>query len=140
MDFGPAIGGPLVSDRRLTKVANALRKEYPQLPDACEFVTFDQPHTFVEIEGIQRPIPHVAVFGIQVPNPKYEGMTRLFSRTATMDWWREQDYDARHQGDVHGDALYRIYKAVLFPPRGDGVRNLVEQVIDWHQNMKDLMN
>lgn len=136
MQFGESIGEALVPDRRLDRVAGLLRKEYPRLPEEAKFVTFEQPSTYADMgDGLIRPIAAVAVFAVEIPNPRHPELPRLFTKSTWMDTWRTWDRNARHDGQVVADPLYQIYKM----PNDQG-EDLMVQAIKWFENLKAMLN
>lgn len=96
------IGAPLVSDARLEGVEAQIRREFPRLPDACRFVTFEQEPTTVEHRGIEVPTPAVAVCAILVPNPKWPAQQPQYRMVRGAKWlthWRAYE---KHAGRLVG--------------------------------------
>jgi len=126
----------LVPTSRLRRVEEQLRKDYPLLPESAEFVTFRQPPTMAEPggDGLVRPIPDIAVFGIVLQNPRYPESQRLFSKSTTLSAWRKWDNYARHEGEVRADPLYQVYRM----PDSHTGKTLIDDLIDWDFNLRTM--
>lgn len=124
---------PLVPTVRVERVGGALRKKYPALPEDAEFVTFHQAATYADQgNGVMRPIPDVAGFGVQMPNPRYPDRPRLHCRTTTLANWRTWEQAARHNGEIQADPLYLVFET---PMNG---KTLLQSAIEWWTNMRDM--
>ena len=106
------IGEPLVEDQWVARVEDRLRKKYPQIPETAEFATYVQPATWHRIDGIDVPLPDVAVFILRVPDPKHPGMDLVQRGAETMANWRNR-VRAYEQLVGTPDPLYVHFEAVV---------------------------
>jgi hypothetical protein len=135
MQFGSSIGEPLVTDQRLKRVANYIRKQVPNIPEGTEFVTFQQPATYAaDDSGLLRPVPDVAVFGLQAPNPRHPQAPRLFTRSTTLEAWRKWDREHRHSSEIASDPLYLCY---MLPKDGHTLPGLC---VEWYESLRSMLN
>lgn len=61
----------LLADSRLERIEATIRREIPRLPDSVIFNTYVEPGGYAERNGVQVPVPEMAVIAILVPNPKW---------------------------------------------------------------------
>lgn len=96
------IGSPLVSDARLARIEEQIRRENPGLPDGARFVTYEQEPTVAERSGIEFTIPATAVCAVLVPNPKWpaaEPQYRVVRGAKPMAHWHSYE---KHAGRLVG--------------------------------------
>ncbi len=106
-----ALGEPLLTDRRLEKVAGRLVVEFPKLLDyETDFVTWIQEPQELLVEGLVRKLPRVAVLGMVSPNPKHPDSSQLSKAGMWYDHWREEDqmFGRMNQKDDPALKFYRV--------------------------------
>lgn len=115
---------PLLDDRRLARIEGQIRREFPQLSDTAQFVTFIQPATYVpNDQGVEVPVPEVAVFALVEPNPKHPTWLEITPLNVWLSAWRDDEIQNRHSSDV--DTAHRFYRR-LTPVHLDRMKNLAE--------------
>jgi hypothetical protein len=129
---------PLISESRLAKIEQRLRKEFPQLPENAAFLAYLQPAQEIEYQGAPVQIGEIAMFSIFVPHPKhperpgfgYMPVGRMIykSRQSGEKGWRELEQDHRHSTDIESDPAYLAFK--LGP---------IKLAVDWYESVKDLI-
>lgn len=93
------IGEPVVDDARVAKAEQALRRKFPQIPEAAQFATYRQSPTFMPLaNGLERPIPETAVFLVRVPSPKHDHKGIILTERGgeLMSVWRQRDQAYKH--------------------------------------------
>lgn len=105
---------PLISDRRVTEIAEIIMRAALQLdlPDDTDFVTFIQPATTVERNGVLTPIPEVGVFAVISDNPRHP-KSRLMTQAAVwLQDWQAQDAARLHFVSGKQDPALPIFKRI----------------------------
>jgi hypothetical protein len=122
-------GEPLLSDSRLARIEEQIRKDYPQLPEYCTFVSWVQPTQYATLpSGLEVQIPECAVLAILVTNYRHPDSFRIFRVGDTLERWRAREWFTRHDSDIHMDPAYRALKAQ------------VPEILDWDANLRALLN
>lgn len=122
------VGEPLLTDERLGRIENQIRRDYPSLPEYCTFVSYVQPEQWARVRGIDVQIPQTAVLAILVTNFRHRDSFRIFRAGVALDVWRKWDWATRHDADVRVDPAYRALKA------------LVPEILSWDHNLRSLLN
>lgn len=114
---------PLLDDRRLAGIEGKIRRDFPQLSEKAQFVTFIQPATFTHNrEGIDVPIPEVAVFALVQPSPRHPTWIEITPLNVWLTDWRASEVENRHSSD---DQAYQFYRR-LTPVHIERMKNLAE--------------
>ena len=123
------IGEPLLDDRRLSKIEERLRQEFPALPEAVSFASWVQPAMWAtSTSNIEVHLPDTAVLAILATNPKHPELVRIFKLGDSLERWQAREWFTRHDSEMTNDPAYRAY------------RTLVPQVIEWVENLRALLN
>ena len=129
---------PLISEARLAKIEQRLRREFPQLPENATFLTHLQPAQEIEYQGAPVQIAEIACFSIFVPHPKHPerpgfgymptGRMIYRARSSQEQGWRELEREHRHSSEIESDPAYLAFK--LGP---------MQAAVQWYENVKDLI-
>lgn len=98
-----------------------------RLPDDTDFVTFIQPATIVDREGIAVPIPDVAVFAIVSPNPKDPSRKVMTQGAMRLDQWRRDDFYRTHYVGAGVDPAMPVFRRIA-REHVNTLRNLAELI------------
>lgn len=106
---------PLLSDGRVNGIASRLFDEYrPKgLPDDVDFLTFIQPPTIVDRNGVKLPIPSVACFAIITDNPRDPDHRIMTQASVWLQDWRAKDALRRHYVAGPEDPAFPIFKRLV---------------------------
>lgn len=123
------LGEPLLDDRRLARIEERIRQEFPSLPESVAFVSYVQPEMQAALpSGIEVHLPDTAVVALMATNPRHRETVRLFRAGETMERWQAREWFTRHDSDITQDPAYRALRA------------LVPEVIEWDANLRSLLN
>lgn len=119
---------PLISDQRLERITEVLRKEYP-VAEAFTFFTYYQPG-YVQVldDGAAVNYQERAAFAIILDNPKHKEFRQIFFAYAPLDKWQERDRQSNPK-DIHDDPAYQVFKVGPIPA-----------ALEWLDNMASLIN
>jgi hypothetical protein len=106
---------PLISDRRMQEIGHKIVDEFrPKgLSDDVDFVTFIQPATTIERNGIQVPIPEVAVFAVITDNPKSAGRRVMTQAAAWLADWLARDAARLHFVSGGQDPAFPVFRRIV---------------------------
>lgn len=121
-------GEPLLSDARMERIEAQIRKDYPQLPEYCNFVSWVQPAQWVNVNGIELQLPDTAVLAILVTNYRHRESVRIFRVGEPLEKWRAREWFTRHDSDIQADPAYRALKSQ------------VPEILEFDGNLRALLN
>lgn len=106
---------PLLSDRRIQALGSlVMDKARPLgLPDDTDFVTFIQPRTVIDRDGIATPIPEVGVFAVISDNPRHKGKRVMTQAAVWLQDWRAVDAARLHFVAGPEDPALPVFKTVV---------------------------
>lgn len=76
----------LLTDSRLDQIEDQIRREFPRLPEGTIFNSYIQPEGYAERNGLDIPIPPVAVMALLVPNPRWPELQPQYKAIKAMRW------------------------------------------------------
>jgi hypothetical protein len=118
---------PLISDKRLERIVDALHKEFPVSEDFTFFTYYQPGYTQVLDDGARVNYQERAAFAILLDNPRHKEFRQLFFAYAPLDKWQERDA-AKPKG-IQDDPAYQVFKVGPIPA-----------AIQWLENMSALIN
>ena len=106
---------PLISDMRMRAIAGPLIEKFREhgLPDDTDFVTFIQPPTTIEREGVAIPIPEVAVFAVISNNPRSPKHRVMTQSSVWLADWRATSAAKLHFVSGSADPAYPIFRETV---------------------------
>lgn len=115
----------LLTDEEVGRAEGIVRKEFPRLPDGCEFVTYVQAPVPVEHNGVTQIVPRRAVFGIKVPNPRRPILPKLHRASWSLDDFRTMQRSHARYVD-YPDPVVKAF------------REVAPKAIAWYETMRDI--
>lgn len=103
----------VISDRRVEAIADILSKQFKALPDDTDLVTFIQPPTVVDRNGVGVPIPEVACFAVISDNPRHKGHRVMTQGSVWLRDWRATDAARLHFVSGPDDPALPIFKLLV---------------------------
>lgn len=105
---------PLISDRRVHAIASIITDlaRGRGLTDDTDFVTFIQPATTVQRNGLLTPIPEVGVFAVISDDPRHPGLRVMTQASVWLKDWRATDAARLHFVSGNEDPALPIFKQI----------------------------
>jgi hypothetical protein len=102
----------LLSDERLARLEETLRRTYTFPKQNTDLVTFVQPPTDHETDSGVRRVPGLAIFAIVSDNPRSKGHRIMTTGSTYLETWEREDKTRSHFVGVK-DMAQEIYGPIV---------------------------